>query len=173
MRDQQAERPAGCGDHGALGEELPHQAKPSGAEGGTKRQLLLACGAAREHEARNVRARNHQDDPDHRHDRYQAHSDSSRDRVGHRHQVGADPGMRVGIQLFEPPRDRRHVVPRLLDRDAAAEPTHGAEEPAVAIRIDAQRLEEFLGFTVKRKTRGHHTDDGVRPFIDANRLTDG
>ena len=64
MCDEQAERPAGCGDHGALGEQLPHQTKPSGAERGAKSQLLLACGAAREHEAGDVRARNQQHDSD-------------------------------------------------------------------------------------------------------------
>ena len=93
--------------------------------------------------------------------------------LGHRHEVGADAVMRRGIQPFEPPRDRRHVVARLLERDAAAEPTHGAEETASAVRIDPQRLEEFLGIAVERKTRWHHADDRVRTFVDSNRLTDG
>jgi hypothetical protein len=60
----------------------------------------------------------------------------------------------------------------LLERDAAAEPAHGAEETASAVRIDAQRLEEFLGIAVDRKTRWHDPDDRVRTFVDSNRLTD-
>jgi hypothetical protein len=147
--------------------------RPSGAERGPKSQLLLACGATREHEAGDVGARNQQDDADDRHDRQQAHPDASRDGVAHRHEVGADPFVRAGIQLLEPPRDRRHVVARLLQRDATAKPTDGAEETAPAVRIDPQRLEVVLGIAVERETRGHDPDDRVRAFVDPDRLADG
>jgi hypothetical protein len=81
--------------------------------------------------------------------------------------------MSVWILPLEAPRDRRHVVARLLERHAAAEPTHGAEETASAVRIDPQRLEVFLGIAIERKTRWHHPDDRVRTFVDSNRLADG
>ena len=113
VADEQAERPAQQGQHRALGEELAQEPRPARAEGRAHRQLAPPAAGASEKQVRHVGAC----DEEHQADR--AEKDEERglerahDLLVERHDLHAPARVRVGICLLEPPRDDRHVGPRL------------------------------------------------------------
>ena len=67
--DRQPERRAGAGDEQALADELPRDARARGAEREAHRQIAPPRVGARQHQVRDVRARDEQHRADHHHHR--------------------------------------------------------------------------------------------------------
>ena len=64
--DEDAERAAERRQQQALGQQLTHQAEPSGADAEPHRHLAPAAAGPREQQIRRIRARDRQDQADHR-----------------------------------------------------------------------------------------------------------
>ena len=90
-RQQQAARAAEDGDDQVLGEQLPHQAEPRGAERAPDRELTLTCLGARQEQVGDVDARNEEHEPDRRAERHQRRLHVARDDLAERPHCQAQP----------------------------------------------------------------------------------
>ena len=84
---------AGQTEQQALGQELPHQPQPPGAERGAGHDLAGAHGHAGEQEVGDVGAGRQQDERHRRHEHPQRSTDRPDDDVGERSEADADPGL--------------------------------------------------------------------------------
>ena len=168
-RDGDAERRAHHGEQHALGEELPDQAAAARADRRAHRDFALAHGRAREQQARDVGAGDHQQERRRAEQREQRRAEDSRrprSRAASRARVPLAVGRRV--LRAEPRRQRAQLVVRRLDRS----------RPASAGTIDSMKCAPRLccatshvqplphvGVVRILKALRHHADDREqRPF---------
>ncbi len=180
-REQQPERPAGDGEHDALGQQLADQAPVPGAKRAPQRELAMAAFGAREDQARDVRAGDQQqkrhragEQPDrrpHRPEDLLVEPDRERGELhGGRIQALARPGGG----------ERRQLGARARRRFARAQ-ERCAEQPVIAARLrdlldvecerqpELCRLRRILPVVGRQpESRRHDRDDGPRGAVDLN-----
>ena len=129
LRHEHAEDAADSRQEQALGEQLPDEADPLGAERRADRHLAHAADGPRQHQVGDVRARDEQQAADRAEEHEQRQPDAADEPVGER--AEADPHLRVRLRVLAaraPPamalisaRARSSVTPGFETRDAAQE----------------------------------------------------
>jgi len=134
---------AGECDQQALGEQLPHQTRPAGAERRAYGELTLTRGSARQHQAGDVRTGDQQNDPDHAQHRQQPGANVAREAFSQRQQVDADARVaRIEPHLLRG--DPFQVQSRLRQRSPRSQPSDDVQEAMMAVGIDRLRQEQLL-----------------------------
>ena len=167
------------GDEQALGQHLPDQPDARRAERRANRQLLGAKRRPRELHVHHVDARDQQHadaEPQHRPER--AAQRPRREGLEQRlHLAGVELLVGVGIGGREPPRDRRRLGVRLIERDARlqqAEHRRVVRRRVVALarrELAEERNPELL-VGREREALRHHADDGGGLAVQAEALAD-
>ena len=157
--------------HQALDQQLPRQAAASGAERRAHGELALSGRAAREQQARDVRARDEQHQHDDAEQNEQRQTAGPGHRIDQRHDVGAGAFVRAWVQSEPGAALRRRDPPAPAPSDMPCpQSRHHAEELVIARGIDWQRRVELLALgSLDVKGRRHHADNRVRGIVDLER----
>ena len=183
--EREAEDPAGDRQHRAFGQQLTDQTPASGTERGAHRQLAIAPQHARERQVGDIRARDQQNQTRRAEQDQQqlARTDGELfEQVG-RFRLKAGVGaVDVGVVLLEPLTDRGHLGRRSCRRHAFLEQTKHlhvegtatGRDPCFRIRAEraGRRRHVHVDFVRIVRHRGQDTDDGVRPVVHLENLTD-
>ena len=166
--------------HIALGERLPQDPRPAGAERRAQRELLPPPGEPGEDQVAHVRA------GDEQHQRHRGKKEHQRGlQMAHevlpeRHHVDADALVRVGVRGLERPRDRVHLGACLGEADTGAKtPDHrggvhvARQEQLVIVLADGQEdVVEETSNHADADVRRHDADHGVRLAVERDWLAD-
>ena len=164
--DQQADCSRKQRQHQVFGQRLADEPRLARAKGGAQRELVPARSRASEHEVRDVRAGNQQDEPDGSKEQPQrtlrGRSDDAIDQGIGRH---AEARVRRGVLFSQPGRNRIHFGARRRDgrrRSQASQHDEGIPSAAplvLPVRAEPQRLPELDLRIRELEPRGHHADD--------------
>ena len=195
-REQQAQHGAGQREDATLHQVLANDARAARAEGEAKRDLLLTGGRPREHQVRDIGARDQQDEPHHRHEHNERHREL-RAEIGQPARAGehvevlreeplAEGGRRVwnrlDLLLVDLAIDDIHRRVCLRARDAGLQPCEDVEPPAAPVveivprrghlRLHHHRRQDVGGLAdlqAREALRGH-ADNGEGMAVDVDRL---
>jgi hypothetical protein len=172
-RERHGRQRRNTGEQAALDQELPQDAPAAGPERHAHGQLLLALGAAREQQVRDVRAAEQQQQErrrlPHRHEvrgAWIAHAAVERE---HRH---GPVGVRLRIRLPLGLDQRLHLGVGALQRDAVGQPAHHDQPPAIAavhhVLVEDERHPE-PGAHRDAEARRRHADHDRGCVVDQDR----
>jgi len=168
-RAPRSEHQPACGteqsEHHTLGEELPDEARRSGAQRGANRAFAATGGRTHQQQIRHVGAGDEQHQADRTEQQQQRAPAVAHHHLGHRHELGADILVRPRPNLFETCRNRLEVVGRPLALHARMQPGDNVEKARAGgsdlVASQRQRHPEVLtvlqGFSVST----HHAHNRV------------
>ena len=147
-----AEEPAGARDERAFGEQLADQDAAARAERGADGDFAAARCAAREHQARDVAARNQQDEHDRCHQQPQGLPRRPEDEVEQRRHDDAEVRHVDAKLVSDRLQIRRHLAPRVVDAHARLQSPQGIEHAQLAEQVGA-RLSGVAGDRLEPRRR--------------------
>ena len=157
----------------ALGDQLPHQSLPAGAERGADRQLALARGRARQQQVGEIGG-GEQQQAQARAAEGEKHQAESRGHVVPHAEV-ADAGLLVGVRILarEALGDDHELGARLLERHSRSETCHAVDvvvRPVGVVLVPERQHRPQLAVPGgKVEGRRHDADDGVGNAVETHR----
>ena len=124
-------------EQNALGQQLPYETLPAGAQGRADRDFLLAPGRSREQQVGHIGARDQKDEGDRPEEHEHREPHVAHHRIDERHNVDGE-GPIALVLLADTRRDRRHIVVGLRQRHTWFQARHD-----VVVLVTTQRRRIF------------------------------
>ena len=166
-----SDRAADRAKNEALDQQLTHQVRARGAKRRSNRQLAPPAGGPRDQQARDVRARDEQDEPDRSLQQQQRAAHVADEILAQRHEDDIARAARIRMFALHVRSDRVHVVLGVVEADAVLDSPDRLEVPDVPRRRKIALVDRRRGHRLLREypqlrpvgpseTRRHDADDG-------------
>ena len=175
--EQNADRRADERQERAFRQELPENSLPSRAQRNAQRDFAFTDGGAGEHQVRDIRAGNQQNERHRGEEEQQSGTERADEFVMEANHANSILLVEGWILFFELLLDGHHFGVGLGDRQAVLEPRENYQFMIFAIELGAIERKwlphfEFRKRAVERETSRQDSDHGERLFIQQNRLAE-
>ena len=148
----------------ALGEQLPNQPRPAGAERGANRDLALARRGPRQQQVRDVDTRNQQHEADGAEQQPERLANIAHHRLVQRHRRDAQSFVAVRVLRRELTADRLDLEAHLFGRHTGLGPPDGLQIPCAALLAE-QVFRCTRAAPTRERAAGNENPCGMTPTI--------